>query len=96
MIKKVTPLSLAESVPYISDAEVKGFMKKLTNLSDKKAHELREKLNSLNLIKLNEKHVSKLIDFLPEEKEELSKILPDSNFDENETNTILSTIKENK
>ncbi|MDP3966103.1 MAG: hypothetical protein Q8Q04_01060 [archaeon] len=96
MIRKTTPLSIAESISYVKDPEIKTFMKKFTALSDKKADELRGKLNSLNLIKLNDKHLSKILDFLPEDKDELSKILPDSNLDENETNTILSTIKEHK
>ncbi|MCR4327279.1 MAG: hypothetical protein NUV46_01735 [Nanoarchaeota archaeon] len=96
MIKKTTPLSIAESEVYIKDDELKSFFKKFTKLNSKKANEIREKLTTLNLIKLNEKHISKIIDLLPEDREELLRILPDSNLDENETNTILSTIKEYK
>ena len=96
MIKKTVPLSISEAVPLIKDLEIKAFVKKFSGLNEKKAEELRKKLNSLNLIKLNDKHISKLIDFLPENKEEILRVLPDSNLDENETNTILSTIKENK
>jgi len=96
MIKNATPLSMPESLEYIKNPELKAFIKKFTSLNEKKAKELREKLVGLDLIKLNEMHISKLIEMLPDEKEELSKILPDSNLDENETNTILSTIKEYK
>jgi len=87
---------MTESLEYVNDVELKSFIKKFTKLDEKKAKELKEKLIKLNFMKLNEKNISKLIDFLPEEKEEISKILPDSNLDENETNTILSTIKEYK
>ncbi len=96
MIKNTIPLSMTESLEYVNDVELKSFIKKFTKLDEKKAKELKEKLIKLNFMKLNEKNISKLIDFLPEEKEEISKILPDSNLDENETNTILSTIKEYK
>ncbi|PJE81355.1 hypothetical protein COU58_02640 [Candidatus Pacearchaeota archaeon CG10_big_fil_rev_8_21_14_0_10_32_42] len=96
MIKKITSLSIPEAETYIDNSEIKNFLKKFTKLDSKKGLALREKLNDLNFIKLNEKHISKLINFLPEEKEDISIILPDSNFDENETNTILSTIKEHK
>lgn len=96
MIKKTTPLSMAESEVYIKDDEVKSFFKKFTKLDSKKGKEIRERLTTLNLIKLNEKHISKLIDFMPDSKEEVIRILPDSNLDENETNAILSAIKESK
>ena len=94
MIKEMTPLSMSESLSYIKNPEVKNFIKNFSDIKEKKAEELRKKLVELNLIKLNDKHISKLIDFLPEEKEEVQRILPDSNMDENETNTIISTIKE--
>jgi DNA-directed RNA polymerase subunit F len=96
MIKKMTPLSMAESLPYMKDSEVKNFVKKFNPLSEKKAKELKEKLQGLNMIKLNDKGISKLIDVLPENKEEVLRAVPDSNLDENETNQILSTIKEFK
>jgi len=94
MIKNTTPLSMQESLEYIKNPELKAFIKKFTSLNEKKAKELREKLVGLNLIKLNEMHISKLIEMMPEEREELSKILSDSNLDENESNAILSTIKD--
>jgi len=87
---------MAESFEYVKDAEVKSFIKKFTKLNEKKAKELKEKLIQLDFMKLNEKNISKLIDLLPEKKDEILKILPDSNLDENETNTILSKIKEYK
>lgn len=87
---------MQESLEYIKNPELKAFIKKFTSLNEKKAKELREKLVGLNLIKLNEMHISKLIEMMPEEREELSKILSDSNLDENESNAILSTIKEHQ
>jgi len=96
MIKSNTSLSMAESLEYIKDKNLAGFIKNFNPLSHQKAKELRKKIQGLNLIKLNEKHISKLIDLLPEDKESLNKVLVDVNLDENETNSTLQTIKEFK
>lgn len=98
MIKSNKALSMAEASKYISDAsdETRVFIKEFISISPEQATELREKLLSLELIQLNEKHIAKLIDMLPTDKEGMSKILSDINFDENETNNILSAIKELK
>lgn len=98
MIKEAKALSLAEAQEYINkdDSEMKKFIKNFKPLTVEKAKELRTKLETLDLIKLNEKHISKIIDLFPETKEDLSKILSDINFSEDETNKILSTIKEQK
>ena len=90
----MAPLSMAESLRYIKDQEAKAFVKKFTKMDEKEAEPLRKKLEGLNLIKLNEKHISKIIDFVPEEKEEIQKILPDSNLDDEEKDAILTAIKE--
>ncbi len=96
MIKNMTPLSMAESLKYMKDQESKAFIKKFAKISEKDAENLRKKLGELNLIKLNEKHISKIIDFVPEEKEEVQTILPDSNLDDQEKDAILTAIKENQ
>lgn len=96
MIEHKQPLSMAESLEYIKDKEISKFIKGFVNPKPEKAKELRKKIEDLKLIKLNERHISKIIDFLPEDKEDLNKIITDLNFDENETNNILSTIKNHK
>jgi len=96
MIHKNTPLSMAESLEYIKDQNTIGFIKSFVNMKPEKAKELRKELEKLNLIKLNSKHISKIIDSLPEDKENLNKVLNDVNLDENESNKILQTIKEFK
>ena len=47
-------------------------------------------------MKLKNEHISKLIDLLPENKEDLNKIVNDVGLDEDETKKILDTIKEFK
>jgi DNA-directed RNA polymerase subunit F len=101
MIKNMTPLSMAESLEYIekdkkSENPAKDFIKRFVKISPKEAKEIRKKLNGLDIIKLNDMNISKLIDILPEKAEEVNKIFIDIGLDENETKKILDTIKEFK
>jgi DNA-directed RNA polymerase subunit F len=98
MIKSTKALSIAESQEYINKdkEDMRAFIKNFISMDFNKAKELREKIISYEMIKLNEKHISKIIDVLPEDKEELGKILSDISLNEDETKKILDTIKEYK
>lgn len=97
MIKKMVPLSMPEAQEYLKEKkELKAFLKNFNALTLNQAKELREKLVSLDIIKLNDKITSKIIDTLPTSKEELNKISSGMNFDEDETNKIINTIKDFK
>ena len=96
MIYNREPLSLAETGEYVKDPTMKSFIKGFTKMTPAKAKELRTKIRELNIIKINEKHISKIIDLLPEEREALNKIVQEANLDENETNGILQAIKDTK
>ena len=101
MIRNTTPLSMAESLEYIekekkAEKPVADFIKKFVEITPKEAKELRKKLEGLDIIKLNDVSISKLIDILPEKAEEINKIFVDISLDENETKKILDTIKEFK
>jgi len=101
MIKNNEPLSMAEAIEYAkkdseSGKEIIGFIKKFTKLKSAEAKKLKKKLKELELIKLNDKHIVKLVDFLPEDSEEVKKIVVDANLNEDETKKILETIKEFK
>lgn len=89
---------MAEARSYLGEnnEELNAFIKGFSTIEPEKAAELREKLLALDLIKLNEKHISKIIDTLPEDKAALNDILNDVSMDENESNNILQTIKEYK
>jgi len=96
MIKNREPLSMAEVLEYTEkESSVTKFIKKFSD-STIKAGEMREKLQRLNLIKLKPEHISKIIDLMPENQEELNKIFTDISLDEDETKKILDTIKEFK
>ena len=89
---------MAEAQEHIDkeNAEVKAFVKKFVSLDSKKAKELREKLVGLDLMKLREEHMVKLIDILPETDEEVNKVCAGVGLNEEETKKILDTVKEFK
>ena len=92
------PISMAESLKYKkkSGIDAEAFIKKFTKLNPKEASELKDKLNSLDLMKLKEEHITKIIDIFPENTEDLNKIFVGVSLDEDETKKILETIKEFK
>jgi len=96
MIEKSQPLSMSESMEYIGEEEsdIKGFMKKFVLLSINDSKELRKKIEELDLLKIRESHISKIIDLLPNSKEELNKIFTDISLEEDEVTKILDTIKQ--
>jgi DNA-directed RNA polymerase subunit F len=99
MILGKKPLSMAEAKEYTegdSGAEIKGFIKKFVKLDHKKAKELRSKLKEMDMMKMKEEHIVKVIDILPETPEDLNKIFSDVGLDEDEAKKILETVKEYK
>jgi len=100
MIKNNQPLSMAEVKGYIkksdSETDVLGFINKFTKLKPEEAGELRNKLESLELMKIKPEHIVKIIDLMPENQENLNKIFSDVSLDEDETKKILETVKEFK
>lgn len=96
MIKESKALSMSEAKEFIdnsSNDDLKGFVKNFVTLEPEKAKKLREELENIDNMKIKEEHISKLIDLLPEDSEDINKIFSDADLDENETNQILETIK---
>lgn len=101
MIKNSIALSMPEAAEYIKGSkdegkEMKGFIKKFSKLNPEKAKELRKKITDLDIIKLDDKSISKIIDLLPENEEELNKIFVGMSLDEEESKKIVEKIKEFK
>lgn len=99
MIRETESLSMAESTKYIdkdSKAETLSFIKKFTKLKASEAQEMRNKIKILDLIKLDDKSISKIIDILPENDEELNKIFWGMSLDDEESKKILDIVKEFK
>jgi DNA-directed RNA polymerase subunit F len=88
---------MAEASEYLdkdSGTDVKGFIKKFTKIKPDKAKELRKKLEELDLLKIKEGHIAKVIDLLPDTAEDINKIFSDVGLDEDENKKILETVKE--
>ena len=97
MIKKSIPLSLAEVADLAGDSEkekkMKKFVKDFSGPVIKKAREMKEELKNLNLIKLNDEHIVKIVDFMPEDASDLNKVISDVSLDQDEINKILEVVK---
>lgn len=101
MILKQETLSIAEVKGFLDkkeekDAEVNSFIEKFVKLSPEQAKDMREKLEGVSEIKIKAEHISKIIDILPEDVEDLNKILTDISLDEDETKKILNIVEEFK
>ena len=92
---------MVEAIDYIktnkdSHVEILGFIKKFSKLKEKEAKELKAKIEALDLMKINESTISKIIDILPENAEELNKIFVGISLNDEETKKILELVKEFK
>jgi DNA-directed RNA polymerase subunit F len=99
MIRKSEPLSMPEVLEYLDkkeekEAELIGFVKKFTKLNAKEAKEMKKKIEDLDLIQIKDEHLVKIIDVMPENLEDLNKILSGISLDEDETKKILEIVKE--
>lgn len=94
MIMEMKPVSMAEAIEIVDkDSDAARFMKKFSKSKASEAKKLREEINKLELLKVKQDHISKIIDLLPEDSSDLNKIFIDSSLDENETNKLLEIIK---
>lgn len=90
-------LSMAEVLEYAKkDSEESVFIKKFVKIKPEEAREFRKKLEGLELMKLKNEHIVKIVDLLPENQEDLNKIFVGVNLDEDETKKILDTVKQFK
>jgi len=96
-IKSNESLSMAEVTEYVDkESETMKFIKKFTKTTHKEAKDMREKLEALGLMKVKGENVSKIIDVMPENAEDLNKIFMGVSLDEDESKRILDTVKEFK
>lgn len=101
MIKNRQFLSVAEVKEFLDkkkekDNELKGFIEKFSELSVDDAKKLRKELEATEIMKLQDETIVKIIDFMPENENELNKILNGTGLDENETKKVLDTVKKYK
>lgn len=92
---------MSESLEFVDKdtdkgKEIHGFIKKFTKITPKKAKELRKDLKEMDMLKMREEHIAKIIDIVPETEEELNKIFNDVGLDKDESKKILETTKKYK
>ena len=98
-INELKPLSMAEAkeIAEASESETSKklvlFIKKFSKLNSKEARELRKELEEMDVSKLKEEYIVKIMDILPEDAQDLNKIFIDTSLDENEINKILGAVK---
>jgi len=76
--------------------EVEIFLKGFITIKPKDVQEMRKELNDLNNVKLNQEHIVKIIDFLPEDASDINKIFIDISLEEDEIKQILDIVKKYK
>ncbi len=101
MIKNRQFLSIPEVKEFLDkkkekDNELKNFIEKFNELSPEDAKKLRKELVEMEIVKLQDEIIVKIIDLLPENESELNKILNGNGLDENETKKVLDAIKKYK
>lgn len=96
MIKETKSLSLAEASKFIEEEELNAFIKKFTKIKPEEASKLRGDVEKLENIKIKEEHITKIIDLLPEDNQDISKIFTDVSLEENEISQIIEIVKKYK
>ena len=102
MIIDRTPLNMNEVEDIIKDLpptdrleETKEFLKKFVKAKPEQAKKIKEELEKIDMIKIKNEHIVKIIDLLPSDASELNKIFIDVSLNEDETNKILGVVKNN-
>ena len=101
MILEKKAISLAETKEILEDIDtekskkIKTFIKRFTKIKIENAKKLRLELEKLDLLKLNAENITKIIDFLPEDIDDIRRIFSgnDVNFSQEELNKIVEIVK---
>ena len=96
VVKEETPITMAEVVALAGDSdkgkEIKKFIKSFNKMSVEDAKAMKEELKALDLIKLKEAYIVKIVDFMPTDASELNKILVEVSLDQEEVTKILDVV----
>jgi DNA-directed RNA polymerase subunit F len=87
------PITMAEVVSLAGDSEkaeeIKKFIKHFNKMDAAKAIEMKEELKALDLIKLKDEHIVKIVDFTPKDASELNKVIIEVSLDADEVTKVL-------
>lgn len=97
VVKEEKPITMAEVVDMVGTSEkseeIRNFFKDFDILPIKKVKEMKEELRALDLLKLKEEHIVKIIDFAPKDASELNKVVIDLSLNPEEVGKILDVTK---
>jgi len=98
--REETPITMSEVVALAGDSErgeaIKKFIKDFNKMPVEKAKEMKEELKALDLIKLKDLHIVKIVDFIPTDASELNKVIIEVSLSQDEVNKILEVTKKYK
>jgi DNA-directed RNA polymerase subunit F len=97
MIINQKPINLAEAKSLAKNLEenvaLSDYFKRFAKLSTADATKLIDELRALNNIKLKEEDFVKITDFLPQDSEELAKVVSEVSLTEEEAQAIFLIVK---
>jgi|TARA_B100002003_G_scaffold41362_1_gene36879 DNA-directed RNA polymerase subunit F len=95
-IKEEKPITMAEVVSLAGDSDkgmaIKSFIKNFNKMPLDKALKMKKDLADLDLIRLKDTHIVKIVDFMPSGSAELNKIVMDVSLDQEEITKILDVV----
>jgi DNA-directed RNA polymerase subunit F len=97
VVTEERPLMISEVHKLIKDSdkeeEIKTFLSKFGKIDLEKDLGLKKKLEELDILKLKDRHIVKIVDFKPDSIIELNKIVSDISLDSEESNNVLNVIR---
>ena len=100
VIKEETPITMSEVAALAGDSEkgesIKKFIKQFTKMPVEKAKEMKGELKALDLIKLKDAHIVKIVDFMPTDASELNKVVIEVSLDQEEITKVLDVVSKYK
>ncbi len=97
VVQENRPITMAEVSSIVGDSDsaklIKDFIKNFDVLSAEKAKSLVEELKKLDLIRLKDSHIVKIVDFMPGDASELNKVISEVSFEQEEITKILDVVK---
>lgn len=97
VVKENNPITMVEVSSLVGDSDkgkaIKNFIKNFNTMSVKKVNEMKGELNRLDLIKLKDAHIVKIIDFMPCDASELNKVVSGVSLDQEEINKVLDVVR---
>jgi DNA-directed RNA polymerase subunit F len=96
VIREEKPITMAEVSELVGESEkgvaMKKFIKGFVKMDAAKAKEMKGELEALDLIRLKDHHIVKIVDFLPRDAVELNKVVGDASLESEEVSKVLDVV----